>query len=133
VKALKASTRATTAYAKSIMTLTENEQAFLKYHTYSPPNPLMKINAAFLLRSKKVNKYQRRITGIVEDIERKDRQMSGVMIIDVYDVLKAFDITCPATAHAIKKLLAAGERGHKDKQTDLDEAIQSIQRAKELV
>jgi hypothetical protein len=92
----------------------------------------MKINAVFLLRINKVNKYQRRITGIVEDIERKDRQMSGVMIIDVYDVLKAFDITCPATQHAIKKLLAAGERGHKDKQTDLDEAIQSIQCAKEL-
>jgi hypothetical protein len=32
-----------------------------------------------------------------------------------------------------KKMLMAGERGHKDKQTDLDEAIQSIQRAKELV
>jgi hypothetical protein len=92
----------------------------------------MKINAVFLLRVNKVNKYQRRITGIVEDIERKDRQMSGVMIIDVYDVLKAFNVTCPATQHAIKKMLMAGERGHKDKQTDLDEAIQSIQRAKEL-
>jgi hypothetical protein len=79
-----------------------------------------------------MNKYQRRITGIVEDIERKDRQMSGVMIIDVYDVLKAFNVTCPATQHAIKKMLMAGERGHKDKQTDLDEAIQSLQRAKEL-
>jgi hypothetical protein len=29
-------------------------------------------------------------------------------------------------------MLMAGERGHKDKQTDLDEAIQSLQRAKEL-
>jgi hypothetical protein len=79
-----------------------------------------------------MNKYQRRITGIVEHIEHKDRQMSGVMIIDVYDVLKAFDVTCPATQHAIKKMLMAGERGHKDKQTDLNEAIQSLQRAKEL-
>jgi hypothetical protein len=82
----------------------------------------------FLLRSKKVNKYQRNIKG--RDAYSGEKCET---IIDVYDVLKAFDITCPATAHAIKKLLAAGERGHKDKQTDLDEAIQSIQRAKELV
>jgi hypothetical protein len=61
----------------------------------------MKINAAFLLRIKKVNKCQRRITGIVEETERKDKQMYGVMIIDVYDVLKAFNVTCPATQHAI--------------------------------
>jgi hypothetical protein len=79
-----------------------------------------------------VNKYQRRISGIVEETERKDKQIYAVMIIDVYDVLKAFNVTCPATQHAIKKMLMAGERGHKDKQTDLNEAIQSLQRAKEL-
>jgi hypothetical protein len=79
-----------------------------------------------------MNKYQRKIQGAIEDIERKDRQMSGVMLIDVYDVLKAFNVTNPATQHAIKKLLASGQRGYKDTQQDLDEAIQSIQRAKEL-
>jgi hypothetical protein len=54
------------------------------------------------------------------------------IIIDVYDVLQAFDVTNPATAHAIKKLLVAGGRGYKDVQQDLDEAVLSIQRAKEL-
>ncbi len=53
--------------------------------------------------------------------------------VDVYDVLKAFGITCPATAHAIKKLLCAGSRGHKDTETDLNEAINSIHRARELL
>jgi hypothetical protein len=77
-----------------------------------------------------MNKYQRLILG-KPFIDSDGTTLDGLKV-DVYDVLNAFNITCPATAHAIKKLLAAGERGHKDKQTDLDEAIQSIQRAKEL-
>ena len=52
--------------------------------------------------------------------------------IDVYDVLTAYGVTCPAVAHAVKKLLMAGERGHKDRRTDLAEAIASIHRAIEL-
>ena len=52
--------------------------------------------------------------------------------VDVYDVLMAFNVTNPATQHAIKKLLMPGNRGHKDKITDLKEAYQSIARAIEL-
>jgi hypothetical protein len=87
----------------------------------------MKINAAFLLRSKKVNKYQRNIKG--RDAYSGEKCET---ILDVDNVIKTFGITFDATANDFEKLLAAGERGHKDKQTDLDEAIQSIQRAKEL-
>jgi hypothetical protein len=64
------------------------------------------------------NKYQKKIRGTT---------------VDVYDVLKAFEVTCPATQHAIKKLLMPGDRGHKDILTDLNEAKQSIERAIELV
>ena len=53
--------------------------------------------------------------------------------IDVYDVLVAFDVHCPARQHAIKKLLCAGLRGHKDELLDLDEAQISIIRAIELM
>lgn len=53
--------------------------------------------------------------------------------VDVYDVLKAFEVTCPARQHAIKKLLAAGKRGSKTEQQDLQEAISSIQRSIELL
>lgn len=52
--------------------------------------------------------------------------------VDVYDVLQAFTVTNPATQHAIKKLLCAGLRGHKDKMQDLTEALKSIERAIEL-
>jgi hypothetical protein len=52
--------------------------------------------------------------------------------IDVYDVLKAFDVVNPATQHAIKKLLKGGQRGFKDVNKDYQEAIDSIVRAIEL-
>lgn len=64
------------------------------------------------------NKYQRTIKGIT---------------VDVYDVLAAFDVTCQARGHAIKKLLMAGQRGHKDEAQDLREAVQAIERSIELI
>lgn len=48
---------------------------------------------------------------------------------DVYDVLTAFAVTCPARQHAIKKLLCAGQRGSKSELQDLQEAGQSVERA----
>ena len=59
------------------------------------------------------------------------KNIKGVEV-DVYDVLVAFNVTCPATQHAIKKLLCAGKRGAKGTHQDLDEAIQAIERAKEI-
>lgn len=64
-----------------------------------------------------MNKYQRRVPSTT---------------IDIYDVLNAYKVTCPATQHAIKKLLQPGERGHKDKLTDLREALASVERAIEM-
>lgn len=51
---------------------------------------------------------------------------------DVYDVLQAFGVTNPADAHAIKKMLMPGKRGHKGGVQDREEAIQSLRRAIEL-
>jgi hypothetical protein len=69
-------------------------------------------------------KYDRKIFSKYED---------ACITIDVYRVLDAFNVTCPATAHAIKKLLCAGIRGHKDNEQDLDEAAQSIEEARAMV
>ena len=52
--------------------------------------------------------------------------------VDVYDILTAYNVTCPATAHAIKKLLCAGRRGHKNRLQDLTEAQQALVRAIDL-
>jgi hypothetical protein len=52
--------------------------------------------------------------------------------IDVYDVLVAFEVQNPAIQHAVKKMLCAGQRGYKTQEQDINEAIQSLERAKEL-
>lgn len=52
--------------------------------------------------------------------------------LDVYDIIAAYKITNPAIQHAVKKLLKPGTRGHKDLKTDLNDVIQSVERAKEL-
>jgi ABC-type glycerol-3-phosphate transport system substrate-binding protein len=57
---------------------------------------------------------------------------AGGIAVDVYDVLVAFAVTCPARQHAVKKLLMAGLRGGKDAQQDLEEAGQAVARALEL-
>lgn len=49
---------------------------------------------------------------------------------DVYRVLDAFGVTDPHLQHAAKKILCAGQRGHKDLMTDLDDIIDSVQKAK---
>ena len=82
-----------------------------------------------------------RVSTVNRDIERAtknkyEREISdrygNVCHVDVYDVLKAYDVTCSATQHAVKKLLCTGIRGHKDGATDLVEAKDSIIRAIEL-
>ena len=48
---------------------------------------------------------------------------------DVYAVLVAFGVTCPARQHAVKKLLCAGSRGKADVGQDLAEARDAVDRA----
>lgn len=55
------------------------------------------------------------------------------IVVDVYDVLKAFGVTCPALQHAVKKLLCAGLRGAKSAEQDISEAANSCRRAIELL
>ncbi|QDP55343.1 MAG: hypothetical protein Tp176DCM1853251_27 [Prokaryotic dsDNA virus sp.] len=52
--------------------------------------------------------------------------------VDVYDILEAYGVTCPARAHAVKKLLMAGQRGAKAPLQDLAEAGASVERAMQL-
>jgi hypothetical protein len=75
-----------------------------------------------------MNKYQRKLTN--PKLVPRPNDDDYDVIIDVYDVLDAFDVSNPATAHAIKKLLCTGTRGLKDWETDLQEAIDSLERAK---
>ena len=69
-----------------------------------------------------MSKYDRKIIGID----------GTVTTVDVYRVLDAFGVSDPATQHAIKKMLCTGLRGHKDYLTDIDDSIESLQKAKDL-
>lgn len=69
------------------------------------------------------NKYNRTITNVAGES----------IVIDVYDCLRAFNITDPALQHGLKKLLCMGLRGHKDLTTDLNEAIESLQKMKRFL
>lgn len=52
--------------------------------------------------------------------------------VDVYRVLKLFDVTDPCLQHAIKKLLVAGGRGQKDITKDIQEAIVTLTRWQQM-
>ena len=70
------------------------------------------------------NKYHR----VVRDLHQPIIQAT----VDVYSVLEAFRVECPARQHAIKKLLCAGLRGKGDAMQDLQETLQAVSRAIEL-
>lgn len=78
-----------------------------------------------------IGRYETYTINIDDRPSKYSRPCKGITL-DVYDVLQAFAVTNPATQHAIKKLLCAGLRGHKDKMQDLTEALKSIERAIEL-
>lgn len=70
-------------------------------------------------------KYKRRIqSAMPEDL--------STVWVDVYCVLKAFGVTCPARQHAIKKLLAAGQRDKGSELNDLEGALIAVERAIQL-
>lgn len=52
--------------------------------------------------------------------------------VDVYCVIEAYRVTCPARQHALKKLLCAGLRDKNTVEKDLLEAIDAVSRAIEL-
>ena len=56
------------------------------------------------------------------------KDVSHLKTVDVYRVLDLFGVTDPCLQHAIKKLLVAGGRGHKDIAKDVAEAKDSLTR-----
>lgn len=86
------------------------------------PSDAMKINKAIQL-----GKYDKVIIGSTAVGTKQE------VIVDVYDVLRAFNVTDPALAHGIKKALCPGQRGSKGPKQDIDEAIKSLEKFKEVV
>lgn len=78
-------------------------------------------------------KYMKEITSCLVLQGQPTSITEGKMYVDVYAVLEAFKVTCPARQHAIKKLLCAGERqGHRTALGDLESAMAALFRAIDL-
>lgn len=60
------------------------------------------------------------------------KDVSNIAEIDVYTVLKLFEVSDPCLQHIVKKALCAGKRGHKDMMEDLRNIIDTAIRAVEL-
>lgn len=69
-----------------------------------------------LINEHQGSKYLRAIFPALEG----DTLDEGFILIDIYSVLEAFKVTCPARQHALKKLLCAGLR---DKGSELEDLI----------
>lgn len=110
---------------KGVLTVSERQRCNDCAHVWGLPfsgalwdkREALEVIQDSILEERTKNKYTRHVKGVD---------------IDVYDVLRAWDVTCPAIQHAVKKLLAPGQRGHKDRITDLREALASVQRGIEM-
>lgn len=60
------------------------------------------------------------------------KDVSKLDTVDVYRVLKLWGVADPCLQHAIKKLLAAGQRGTKDAEKDVKESIVALTRWVEM-
>jgi hypothetical protein len=69
-------------------------------------------------------KYLRRIVSA--------RCATDAVLVDVYSVIVAFNVTCPARQHALKKLLCCGGRGKGSEMADLLGVEAAVARAIEL-
>jgi len=81
--------------------------------------------------NRKVNIHKRKRRIEMAYISLYDREFKGVKL-DIYRILKIYDITEPAQQHAIKKLFRAG-RSLKTLEQDIDEVIKSLERWKQMV
>lgn len=48
------------------------------------------------------------------------------VFVDVYDVLNAFKVSDHGYAHAVKKMLNVGKRGHKNEKQDRRDILESV-------
>lgn len=68
----------------------------------------------------------------MRDFNHYYKNVATLDVLDVYRVLRLFDVTDPALQHAVKKILCAGGRGLKEKDRDINEAIASLMRWQEM-
>ncbi len=53
--------------------------------------------------------------------------------IDIYRIIDLYQVNHPCLQHALKKIICAGERGSKSFETDVREAVKSLDRALQMI
>lgn len=71
--------------------------------------------------------------GFVEKHSHYFKDFSDCKKVDVYRVLDRFDLVHPCQQHIAKKVLCAGNRGHKDLLRDIQDIIDTAERWKEML
>lgn len=71
-------------------------------------------------------------TGVVSKKHSHYYRPCPFPLVDVYRVLRLFNVTNQEIGHAVKKLLCSGLRGAKDHDKDVQEAIDTLLRHREL-
>lgn len=61
--------------------------------------------------------------------DKYKREIKPGVFVDVYDIIRCYEVTSGPLQHALKKILAAGQRGHKDYEQDLIDILSSTERA----
>ena len=77
---------------------------------------------------------------MTEEISKKQPQkhnhyfkdVSKLKKLDVYRILDLYEVYDPCIQHALKKLLVAGGRGHKDVSRDIQDVIDTLIRWQEM-
>lgn len=80
---------------------------------------------------KQKNKYKRTIK-TVDAYDANGKPVKIDVDVDVYDVIRAYGVVSGPLQHALKKVLAPGQRGHKDTLQDLRDIIASVEREIEM-
>jgi len=125
--------------------LIDDGKLYQESETYPPCkrkltyNQLMAIGKLKRLMNErdKVNTSENPNSSELKDGDKYIRTIYGLcgtpIKVDVYRVSDAFPTGSAPIDHAVKKMLCAGLRGHKDKLTDIDNAIESLQAARLLL
>lgn len=110
-------------------------------HTLSNHKQLTIEQLRDLVHSKKKSENEKEMNILDEGryvIEKEEKHshykkdVSGLDFVDVYRVLRLFEVADPCLQHAVKKLLCSGQRGVKDEDKDIQEAIDSLLRYREM-
>ena len=69
---------------------------------------------------------------LAEKFPQYHKDVSHLKSVDVYRIIRLWGIWDPELQHALKKILAAGQRGAKSTSQDVQEAIDSLVRWQQI-